>query len=44
MMLLSPLLNQEIELAQTTLNSHDIQANELAENAEDVTNKLDERG
>lgn len=31
------------ELAQITLNSHHIQANELAENAEDITDKPDER-
>lgn len=32
-----------MELAQITLNSHHIQANELAENAEDITDKPDER-
>lgn len=39
----SYLLSQTIELAQTALNSHHIQTNELAENAEDITNKPDER-
>ena len=40
---LSSFLNQLMELARTTLNSHHIKANELAENVEDVTNKPDER-
>lgn len=35
--LLSLLLNQMTELAQTTPNPHHIQINELAENTEDVT-------
>lgn len=32
-----------MEVARTTLNSHHIKANELAENVEDITNKPDER-
>lgn len=36
---LSPLLNQMLEFAQTTVNSHHTQ---LAENAEDITDKSDE--